>query len=402
MAQSASEIAEAVAQSEAQAEPREPSLKSEAAVDASPLGQPGEATNSLTSRPNDEIDADRLIELNLDATHSEPPSPSLTPLIAPPATPTMAPGVGGFNIDLPVSRVSAVKSEVAFAHSLCQSLPNLKIVPRVPLQVQRMAVIVESGESSFLLKVLVIIAIASSILFAFREETRHQLSNILEAVAASYEAVTASYKVSSVEASKVSSVEVSAQQPRLVVESQKGLPNEPLPLGISLKDASGGEIVTVTGLAREAELSLGINQGLAGWLLSAGDLDKTFVGTPKDFVGVMGATVTLRSPRGELLDSQVVRFEWIQKKQEALMPALGPPELTPLLPPLEPGQIAALNKLGQEFLKRGDILSARLLFERAAIAGDAQAALELGWTFDVLTRSEALGIAADVAQARHW
>jgi hypothetical protein len=306
----------------------------------------------------------------------------------------MAPGVGGFNIDLPVSRASAGKSEVAFAHSLCQSLPNLKIVPRVPLQVQRMAVIVESGESSFLLKVLVIIAIASSILFAFREETRHQLSNILEAVAASYEAVTASYKVSS--------VEVSTQQPRLVVESQKGLPNEPLPLGISLKDASGGEIVTVTGLAREAELSLGINQGLAGWLLSAGDLDKTFVGTPKDFVGVMDATVTLRSPRGELLDSQVVRFEWIQKKQEALMPALGPPELTPLLPPLEPGQIAALIKLGQEFLKRGDILSARLLFERAAIAGDAQAALELGWTFDVLTRSEALGIAADVAQARQW
>ena len=387
MAQSASEIAEAVAQSEAQAEPREPSLKSEAAVDASPLGQPGEATNSLTSRPNDEIDADRLIELNLDSTHSEPPSPSLTPLIAPPATPTMAPGVGGFNIDLPVSRVSAVKSEVAFAHSLCQSLPNLKIVPGVPLQVQRMAVIVESGESSFLLKVLVIIAIASSILFAFREETRQQLSNILEAVTASY---------------KVSSVEVSTQQPRLVVESQKGLPNEPLPLGISLKDASGGEIVTVTGLAREAELSLGINQGLAGWLLSAGDLDKTFVGTPKDFVGVMGATVTLRSPRGELLDSQVVRFEWIQKKQEALMPALGPPELTPLLPPLEPGQIAALIKLGQEFLKRGDILSARLLFERAAIAGDAQAALKLGWTFDVLTRSEALGIAADVAQARQW
>jgi hypothetical protein len=395
MAQSASEIAEAVAQSEAQAEPREPSLKSEAAVDASPLGQPGEATNSLTSRPNDEIDADRIVELNLDATHSEPPSTSLTPLIAPPTTPTMAPGVGGFNIDPPMPRVSAVKSEVAFAHSLCQSLPNLKIVPRVPLQVQRMAVIVESGESSFLLKVLVIIAIASSILFAFREETRQQLSNILEAV-------TASYKVSSVEASKVSSVEVSAQQPRLVVESQKGLPNEPLPLGISLKDASGGEIVTVTGLAREAELSLGINQGLAGWLLSAGDLDKTFVGTPKDFVGVMDATVTLRSPRGELLDSQVVRFEWIQKKQEALMPALGPPELTPLLPPLEPGQIAALNKLGQEFLKRGDILSARLLFERAAIAGDAQAALELGWTFDVLTRSEALGIAADVAQARQW
>jgi hypothetical protein len=29
---------------------------------------------------------------------------------------------------------------------------------------------------------------------------------------------------------------------------------------------------------------------------------------------VMDTTVTLRSSRGELLDSQVVRFEWVQKK----------------------------------------------------------------------------------------
>jgi TPR repeat protein len=86
------------------------------------------------------------------------------------------------------------------------------------------------------------------------------------------------------------------------------------------------------------------------------------------------------------------------------MPTLGPPEPTPVLPPLDPEQIAALIKLGQDLLKRGDIVSARLLLERAAVAGNARAALALGLTFDptVLARSGVPGIASDVGQAREW
>src|SRR5262249_25428457 len=97
MVRSASKIAEPEAKSEAQAKPCEASLQSETAVDASPLGQPGETTRSLTSGPKEEIDAD---ELKLDA---PPPWPALSP-IAPRSSPPMAPGVGGFNIDPPVPR----------------------------------------------------------------------------------------------------------------------------------------------------------------------------------------------------------------------------------------------------------------------------------------------------------
>ena len=42
----------------------------------------------------------------------------------------------------------------------------------------------------------------------------------------------------------------------LAIENQKGLTSEPLPLGISVTDGSGGETVTVAGLAEGTELSL--------------------------------------------------------------------------------------------------------------------------------------------------
>src|SRR6266511_643018 len=303
MGQSASKIAEAEAKSEAQVKPRQASLQSKTTVDASPLGQPGGA---ITSRPKDAIDAAGIDDLNLEALHRKLSSSSVLSPIAPPtSSPPMAPGVGGFNIDPPVPGVNPVQIEVAIAQMRRQALSNPNLVREAPIQAQRMAVIVETRESSSLLKLLVILATAGAILLVFREE-RKQLSGILEGVTQSYEAVTPS--------SKVSSAEMSTPQARLVVESQKGFANEPLPLGISLKDASGVETVTVAGLAQDTELSLGTSQGPAGWLVSGRDLDKTFVGTRHDFVGVMDTTVTLRSSRGELLDSQVVRFEWVQKK----------------------------------------------------------------------------------------
>jgi len=301
----------------------------------------------------------------------------------------MAPGVGSFNIDPPVPRASRVEGEVAIAHTRRQALPNPNPVPQAPIRAQRMALIVESGESSVTPRVLAVIAIAGVILLMFREETRKQLNDILEAAMSSY---------------NVSSAETSAHQPRLVVENQKGFANEPLPLGISVKDGLGVETLTVAGLAEDIELSLGTSQGSTGWLVSTRDLDKTFIGTRQDFVGVMDATVTLRSPVGERLDRQVIRFEWVQKRQERLMPTLGPPAPTPELPPLDPEQIAGLIKLGRDLLKHGDVESARFLLKRATIAGNAQAALELGLTFDgtVLAQSGVLGIGSDVGQAREW
>jgi hypothetical protein len=199
MGRSASKTAEAEDKSEAQAKPPAASLQSETTVDASRLGQPGKTTRNLTTRnltsgPKEEIDADGIVP---------PPWPALSP-IATPTGPPMAPGVGGFNIDLPAPKASRVEGEVAIAHTRRQALPNPSPLPQAPIRAQRMALIVEGGESSFIPRLLAVIAIAGVILLMFREDTRKQLNDVLEAAMSSY---------------KVSSVETSAHQPRLVIEN---------------------------------------------------------------------------------------------------------------------------------------------------------------------------------------
>jgi hypothetical protein len=227
------------------------------------------------------------------------------------ATPRMVPGVRDFNIDSPTPGAFPVEDDVAILRmrrrSLLKPKPKPKLIPLPPIQVERKAVIVGKNESSFVFYLLAIIAVVAIMLLAFPDVARIQVRDILGQVAPLDEAL--------------SSAVTSVYPARLIVESQKGLANEPLPLGISLRDASGEETVTVAGLAEGTELSLGTSIGLAGWLLSAHDLDKTFVGARGDFVGVMDATVNLRSASGQLLDSRIVRFEWIKKKEESLLPA---------------------------------------------------------------------------------
>ena len=67
-------------------------------------------------------------------------------------------------------------------------------------------------------------------------------------------------------------------------------------------------------------------------------------------------------------------------------------------------KIAALLERGKDFAAHGDLISARLLFRRAAEAGSAEAALALGETFDplVFQRLGVIGITPDAASARKW
>jgi hypothetical protein len=101
---------------------------------------------------------------------------------------------------------------------------------------------------------------------------------------------------------------------------------------------------------------------------------------------------------------------------QSLLPQPVPP-LPPTAPP-EPGsspaaattpqlgteEIATLVKRGRDYLADGDLSSARLLLRRAAEAGNADAALALGASYDplFLRRLGAIGAAPDPAQARQW
>jgi len=71
---------------------------------------------------------------------------------------------------------------------------------------------------------------------------------------------------------------------------------------------------------------------------------------------------------------------------------------------LPAGQVAALLARGDVAFSEGDIASARLFYQRAAEAGDSQAALRLGGTYDpeFLVRTHLNGVRGDAAAAAHW
>jgi hypothetical protein len=237
----------------------------------------------------------------------------------------------------------------------------------------------------------------------------------------------------------LASVSNTPQPPaRLIgVDGRQNFSNEAISLGISLYGASGSELALLSGLVSGTRLSVGGPVGDRGWRLPARDLMSALAYAPKDFIGVMNAAIDLRLPNDRLLDSRVMRLEWVPRRPAGMQvlarrpelddPKAGTrPEFRPepkpepeqkpeqksepvpegksALQQIDPPEIAALLKRGQDYLQNGDIVSARLMLRRAAGAGDPHAALLLGATFDpiVLRDLGVLGFMPDPAQARTW
>ena len=198
------------------------------------------------------------------------------------------------------------------------------------------------------------------------------------------------------------SAERSREPARLVVEDGKVPANEPLPLGVSLYGAAGGEFIQLTGLATGTRLSAGAPVGSMGWRLMARDLASVMAHAPRDYIGAMDAAIDLRSASDTLLDSQVVRLEWISKQPTATLQASI--VARPKAQPLEPDEVGRLVRRGEQLLQTGDISSARLALRRAAHAGSAAAALGMGATYDprVLREMGVLGFAPNAGEAMQW
>jgi TPR repeat protein len=128
----------------------------------------------------------------------------------------------------------------------------------------------------------------------------------------------------------------------------------------------------------------------------------------------------LRLADGRVVDRKRARLEWsapppVASPEVPRDPpqALAAPPLTPTAPvpqapsavrTLSSAELAALLRRGNELVSLGDLVGARLVFERAAQAGDSRAALALASTYDplVLQQLGERGLAPDIAMARFW
>jgi hypothetical protein len=91
----------------------------------------------------------------------------------------------------------------------------------------------------------------------------------------------------------------------------------------------------------------------------------------------------------------------------AVAPSAAPDQVAPARTPvreLDADSIKLLMQQGEQFVASGDLVAARLVYQRAAEAGNAAAALALGATFDpaVLAKIGVSGMGADVEKARNW
>lgn len=223
----------------------------------------------------------------------------------------------------------------------------------------------------------------------------------------------------------------------LAVQDGSGFTNDPVPLGIHVGAPPPDAYVSIAGLTTGARLTSGKRMGSGEWRVSATEISGVSVIPPDGFTGQMLVTAELRDGgTGTALTGTSTRLTWAPVPVAVAAPVTAPapvvaapvaappvavppppvalaaatPPAMPAAPQaevvrsLDPKEIAALLRRGQDLLSAGDVQSARLLLLRGAEARDARAALLVGATYDParLRQIGADGPFADIAQARMW
>jgi hypothetical protein len=175
--------------------------------------------------------------------------------------------------------------------------------------------------------------------------------------------------------------------------------DEPAPLAIAATDAGANVAVVIGGLAPGSALSAGAPAGPSAWRLATEDFNKAAVTPPRGFVGVMELTVELRLADNTVVDRRSLQLEW--SGQTVFKPS------KPVTPQGadNAAEIALMMRNGTQLMGNGDIAAARMMFQRAAEAGEAAAAFALAETYDplVLRKLGARGgITSDIALAQIW
>ncbi|MFQ5972538.1 MAG: hypothetical protein ACE5Q3_09405, partial [Alphaproteobacteria bacterium] len=223
-----------------------------------------------------------------------------------------------------------------------------------------------------------------------------------------------------------------ADPPMLMARDAAGPGLDAVPLEIAVTPTGATETlsVIVEGVPAGGSLSAGQDEGDGTWTLEPRQLSALRLVPPPDYAGIMALTVSVVATDGR--DMALVR-RFIDVTVEAVAdPAKLPPDATaaayglgrpdatetdpgkpaesekPLLAgditAAPPPEAARLLSRGDDFLKIGDLASARLFYELAATQGSARAATAIARTYDPVFFEETgvRGASPDPAKAAGW
>jgi hypothetical protein len=183
--------------------------------------------------------------------------------------------------------------------------------------------------------------------------------------------------------------------PRLIIAAASGplRSDEAAPIGLTVDGSADGAQLLIDGFAPGSLFSVGQPIGQNTWRIPASRMDATTIMAPRGFVGSMELVATLILINGSLVDRRALHLQW-----------LAPTSASRFSTRVDARELDELLAHGKALEATGDIGGARLVFQRAAEAGNAQAALMLAETYDptVLENIREVGLAPDVKAARIW
>jgi len=167
----------------------------------------------------------------------------------------------------------------------------------------------------------------------------------------------------------------------------------------------------VDGAAPPADLSTGAESSreLVADSTKVPDLEQrsaetsTAAASPSSETTPGAAQIAARTDRGATRPPEPLAPD-VQQPGAALPADSGDRSAKPASPGLPATEIAALLARGDALIAKGDVASARLFYERAAEAGDGQAALRLGESYDptFLAQAHLNGVRGDTPAAARW
>ena len=184
-----------------------------------------------------------------------------------------------------------------------------------------------------------------------------------------------------------------------------GRADQAIPLSLSVPESGGERFVRIDGLPEGVKLSAGVDTGNGSWLLSAGRADGVALSTPSAYAGeftleaqLLGADA--RTPlSGPVGFAVSVADAAPAEAGETRTPALDP-DTAPAIADQPPTPVERARSL----MSAGDVAAARETLRAEANAGNAQAALALGESFDPMTFDSLSGANAspDATEAFRW